>query len=120
MSTSLPEWKIPSDLKLLMESDEDLTWESDNWSPVELSVIGGTSHNGRSIDQSWQVEFEAEESDGYELLDRILIAVDEKDPGIRPDLHCEDTEEAAVVIWVESEDTCRRLMKILWPIVHES
>ena len=103
-----------------MESDEDLTWESDRWSPIQLSVIGGTSYNGRDIDQSWQIEYEADGCDGYEMLDRILTAVDENAPDIRPDLHCDDTEDAAVVIWTESEETCRRLMALVWPVVHES
>ena len=83
-------------------------------------MIGGTSYDGRDIDQSWQIEYEPDECDGYEMLNRILEAVDERDPEIRRELHCDDTEDAAVVIWVESEDTCRRLMALVWPVVHAS
>ena len=120
MTTSLPEWQIPSDLKALVESDEDLTWESARWSPIQLSVIGGTSYCGRDIAESWQIKYEPHSCDGYEMLDRILTAVDENDPDIRPDLHCDDTEGAAMVIWTESEDTSRRLMALVWPVVHAS
>lgn len=120
MTASLPEWEIPSDLAALLEADEDLTWESDRWAPIQLSVIGGTSYDGRDIDQAWQIEYEPEDGDGYEMLERILTAVDQHAPDIRPALHSEDTEEAAVVIWTESEETCRRLMALAWPIVQES
>lgn len=120
MATPLPDWRIPSDLKALMQTDEDLAWCSDQWSPIQLSVIGGTSYDGRDIDQSWQIEYEPDGCGGYEMLDRVLAAVDEHDPDIRPDLHCNDTEDAALVIWTESEDICRRLMVLVWPIVHES
>lgn len=117
MADSLPAWQIPSDLVSLMAADEDLTWESDHWSPVQLSVIGGTSYNGRDIEQSWQIEYEPEDCDGYDFLDRVLAAVAERDPEIENELHCDDTEDAAVVIWAESEDVCRRLMTIIWSLI---
>lgn len=120
MAASLPAWQIPSDLVSLMVADEDLTWESDHWSPVQLSVIGGTSYNGRGIAQSWQIEYEPEDCDGYDFLDRVLAAVAERAPEIQNELHCDDTEDAAVVVWAESEDVCRRLMTIIWPLIDEA
>ena len=120
MTHSLPEWQIPSDLASLIEDDEDLTWESDHWLPIQLSVIGGTSYQARDIEQSWQIEYEPEDCDGYDLLDRIRSAVAVGDPEIQSQLRCDDTEDAAVVIWVECEELCRRLMAIVWPLVEES
>jgi hypothetical protein len=58
MKLSKPEWRIPENLQSLIDSDEDLTWETDDWLPIQLIVMGGTTYCGRDIDQAWQIEFE--------------------------------------------------------------
>lgn len=116
----MPQWQIPSNLQSLIDDDDDLTWDTDDWSPIELTVMGGTSFEGRDIALSWQLEYEPDNGDGYEFLDRVLAAVNDAAPDIADDLHCDDTEDATFVIWVESESTCKQLLDIVWSLVDQS
>lgn len=120
MSTPMPQWQIPPNLQSLIDADDDRTWSTEDWSPIELTVMSGTLYEGRDIELSWQLEYEPDDCDGYEFLDRVLAAVNDAAPEIADDLHCDDTEDAAFVIWAESESTCKRLLEIVWSLVDQS
>ncbi|MEP2074028.1 hypothetical protein [Rhodopirellula bahusiensis] len=113
----MPEWNIPSDLQTLIDADDDSTWDCDDWSPIALTVSGDAQHDGREIELAWQIEYETIGCTGYEFCDRVMAAVETGDPDLASLLNCGDTESAACVIWVETEDACRRLLEIVWPMV---
>lgn len=113
----MPKWNIPTDLRALIEADDDFMWESDDWSPILLTVSGDTQHDERDIDLAWQIEYETVGCTGYEFCDRVMAAVEAADAELVSLLNCGDTESAACVIWVETEDACRRLIEIVWPMV---
>jgi hypothetical protein len=117
MEPNRPEWRIPKNLQALIEDDEDLTWETDEWSPIQLTVMGGTSYCGRDIHQAWQIAFEPTGSTGYNWSARIEEAVKKQYPEMASELHFDDTELSTCVVWVESEATCRRLMEIIWALI---
>ena len=113
----LPEWNIPPDLRALVDADNDSAWNCDDWSPIVLSVSRNTQHDERDINLAWQIEYETTGCTGYEFCDRVMVAVKASDPSLAALLNCGDTESAACVIWVETEDACRRLLEIVWPMV---
>jgi hypothetical protein len=122
------------DLPAVIEADEDLTWESSVWAPIQLTVMGGTEYRGREIPLAWQIEFDPTgpefdvpneklrrmgvEPDGYGWSNLIDQVVKKYHSDMGNALHFGDTEEAACVIWVEAEDTCRRLVDIAWTLIH--
>jgi len=112
----LPEWQIPSDLRSLIDADDDSMWNCDDWSPIILTVSGDTQHDGRNINLAWQIEYETTGCTGYEFCERVIAAVESAAADLFPLLNCGDTESAACVIWVETEDACRRLLQIVWPM----
>ena len=118
MESKRPEWRIPENLQSLIEADDDLSWETSDWSPILLSVISGTSY-GRDIPLAWQIEFEPIGSTGYDWSDRIAHAVDEQYPELVDHLHFDDTELSTCVVWVESEAVCRRLIDVVWTLIHD-
>jgi hypothetical protein len=120
MKPNRPEWNIPDNLQSLIDDDEGLTWESDDWSPIQLAVMGGTSYGGRDIPQAWQIEFEPTGSTGYDWSARIEQALREQYPEMTSELHFDDTELSTFVVWVESEETCRRVMEIIWTLIHDT
>lgn len=131
MNSKTPQWKIPENLGDLIS--EDASWETDEWSPIVLTVMGGTIYQGREISLSWQIEFipygkqfELPNGrltalgftpDGYGWADAISSAINQKIPGIHGELHFGDTEQSSCVIWVESERTCKTLMEIAWNMI---
>jgi hypothetical protein len=120
MIPPVPRWKIPQDLKTVIDNHDDQIWENDDWLPIMLTVMGGTTYADREIELAWQIAYEPEGCDGYQFLDRTLAVVSEVAPDLSDDLHCGDTEQATLVIWVESESNCRRLLEIIWPSVFHS
>ena len=58
MKPDKPQWQIPDDLSALIASDDDSTWTTHEWAPIELSVMAGTMYAGRDIPLAWQIEFE--------------------------------------------------------------
>jgi hypothetical protein len=133
MKPDRPEWRIPADLPELIAADDDLTWETQDWAPIELSVMAGTTYAGRDIPLAWQVEFEPAgpafdganakiaamgvEPDGYGWSSLIAAVMQKHHPEIADDLNYGDTETSACVIWVESEETCRRLVEMVWTLI---
>ena len=113
----MPDWRVPTDLRSLIADDKDATWDCDDWLPITLSVVGGTQHDGRNIDLAWQIEYEPTGCTGYDFCDRVVAAADSADPELVPLLNCGDTESAACVIWVETDNACKRLLAIVWPMV---
>ena len=136
MKPSKPEWNIPQNLQSLLDSDEDLTWEAHDWSPIQLTVMGGTTYDGRDIDQSWQIEFDPSEvdfeasnqklsgmgieADGYGWARLIQEVAKKYHPDMADELHFGDTEESTCVVWVESEATCRRLVDVVWTLIYDT
>jgi hypothetical protein len=136
MKRDRPEWRIPADLPELIAADDDLTWETDDWAPIQLSVMAGTTYGERDIPLAWQIEFEPVgrafksgnaklkamdvEPDGYGWSSLIAAAMEKHHPEIADDLHHGDTEASACVIWVESEETCRRLVEVVWSLIFSS
>lgn len=132
MQIAKPDWSIPKNIAEIVADDE--MWEDDRWSPLLLTVIGGTSYKGRDIPLSWQIEFEPSdetfdsanekiealgvEPDGYGWANVIASVVAKYHPELTDELQFGDTEEEACVVWVESEDTCKTLMNVIWSLVY--
>jgi hypothetical protein len=132
MQTTKPDWVIPQDIVDIVTINE--MWEDDRWSPILLTVIGGTKYKGRDIPLAWQIEFEPSdpffdaanrkiealgvEPDGYGWVSVINSVVGNYHPELINELQFGDTEEETCVVWVESEGACRRLMNIVWSLVH--
>jgi hypothetical protein len=135
MKSTRPEWRIPADLHDLIAADADLTWATDEWAPLELSVMAGTSYAGRDIPLAWQVEFEPTnpsfeganakisamggEPDGYGWSKVIASIMGKYHPDASDELQYGDTETSACVIWTESEQTCRRMVEVIWNLINE-
>ena len=134
MRNTKPLWTIPTDIADIIADDE--MWEDDRWSPVLLTLIGGTSYKGRDIPISWQIEFEPTneaftapnekiaklglDASGYGWANVIASVVGKYHPELADELQFGDTDESACVIWVESEQSCKLLMDVVWELVHGS
>lgn len=134
MQTTKPDWVIPKNIVDVVAINE--MWEDDRWSPILLTIIGGTTYKGRNIPLAWQIEFEpsdpifdaanrkiaalAVEPDGYGWAKVINSVVGKYHPELIDELQFGDTEEGSCVVWVESEESCRRLMDIVWSLAHPS
>ncbi len=133
MKPTQPEWRIPADLPALIAGDDDLTWVTDEWAPLALSVVAGTTYAGRDIPLAWQVEFEptdpafegpnakiaamGHEPDGYGWSKVIASVMAKYHPDVSDQLQYGDTDISACVIWSESEETCRRLVEVIWQLI---
>lgn len=129
---SMPDWAIPDDLDTII-ADEGM-WESDHWQPVMLTVMGDTVYQGRPIPQAWQIEFSphgpefshannrlaaaGKTPDAYGWRDFIVEAMAKQAPNHVGEIHADDTEAAALVIWVESEEACKALIEVIWKTLH--
>jgi len=133
----MPKWNIPKDLQELIDADSpdgDGMWEDDGWEPILLTVMAGTSHEGRDVPLAWQIEFDANderladanvkieasglEADGYGWAKVIRSEFAKHHPAMADGLHFNDTEEEVCVVWVESESTCKTLMEVVWTLIH--
>jgi hypothetical protein len=104
------------------------------WTPIELSVMAGTEYAGREISMTWQIEFEPNgpgfeepntklskmglDPDGYGWSALIASVMKKYHPDVADELQYGDTEQSACVIWVESEETCRRLVEVALTLIH--
>lgn len=114
---SQPHWNIPTDLQAILDADEDGVWEDDTWQPILLSVMQGTSYDGRDIPLAWQIEFEPPGNrsgdDWSEIIrDEFLV----QHMNFAGELHL-DSEFSTCVIWVESEEVCRHLVILAWQLL---
>lgn len=123
----LPEWKIPKNIAKLVKEDD--MWEDDRYEPILLTVMPGTSHRGRKIPLAWQIEFDPHddqfaaanqrlrasdtESDGDGWAEVIEKQFSKRYPRLAGGLHS-DSESNTCVLWVESEDTCKKLVALVW------
>lgn len=126
---------MPSNLSELIDQDSYGIWEDEaTFSPIKLSVMKGVVYAGRPIDLSWQIEFEPSgdefeignarlegmslDADGYGWATLINSVFQKYHSELAPELQFGDTEEAACVVWVESESTCRILAAVAWNLIH--
>jgi hypothetical protein len=132
MAKAMPTWNIPKNLSVILAEEGE--WEDERWSPITLSVIGGTTYHGRAITQSWQIAFSpgdeffdelnerladaGGDSDGYAWLAQVQQHLGKADPGLLSRLHTGDTESDACVIWVENESDGRALVEAVWTMLH--
>ena len=130
-----PEWNIPSDLESRLDADEDGMWDDDRWAPIHLTVMKGTSYDGRDIPLAWQIAFEpfgedfananakikelGVEPDGYGWGNVLNSVITEYHPEIVDELQFGDCEIATCVVWVESEKTCKTLIQVAWSLIHD-
>jgi len=133
MAARFPTWKVPKNLKSILEEEE--VWEDSRWQPLLLSVLGGTTYDGRDIPMCWQVEFEAGDDffaplldrlaeagmvpDGYAWLEVVRRHLGKTNSEILEKLHDDDTENAACVVWVETERDARALVESVWTMLHD-
>jgi hypothetical protein len=129
----MPQWKMPKNIAKALEDGNGI-WEDERWSPILLTAKSGTEFNGREIPIAWQIEFDPTdadcqqanaklevmgiEPDGYGWGDNILKNIASVDPGLAERLHL-DCETATCVIWVESDEDCRRLLETTWKLFFE-
>jgi hypothetical protein len=134
MNSNIPVWDIPDNLAELVAENE--AWEDESWAPILLTVMGGTSYQGRDIPLSWQIEFEPSDEefeaanekieslgatpDGYGWANVIQSVVAKHHPEMVDELHLGDTDESACVIWVESEPTCKVLIQVAWGLINKA
>ena len=131
MDIAGPVWAIPQNIEAIIKTEE--LWGDDRWSPILLTILGGTSYKGRKIPLSWQIEFEpigdvfensnkriaslGAEPDGYGWANVIRSVAAKHHPDIVDELQFGDTDQNACVIWVESENSCKILMQIAWALI---
>jgi len=137
MSSPIPAWKIPSNLEELIDSDDGGIWDdAETFAPMTLSVMKDTVYDGREIPLAWQIEFEPEseeceatnqriqamgiEPDGYGWATLINSVVRKYHPDIAEELNFGDTESASLVVWVESEQSCRIVTEVVWNLIFAS
>ncbi len=128
----MPEWKIPKNIQKRVE-EEDGMWEDERWDPLLLTVMSGSSYEGRDIPLMWQIEFDpfddrleaanekleaaGVEPDGDGWSEVIETEFAKRHPKLAADFHS-DSESSACVVWVESEATCQKLMELIWSLTH--
>src|SRR5262249_32274830 len=131
MPKTPPKWNIPKNLKKLVE--EDGMWEDERWDPILLTVMPDTSYEGRDIPLTWQIEFDPFddrletagrriEASGIEADGDGWSSVIEKEfsrryPKLAGEFHS-DSESSTCVVWVASESACRKLMELVWSLMH--
>jgi hypothetical protein len=128
----MPRWKPPRDVaKALVDGDG--CWEDERWSPILLTAMSGTTHQGHEIPVAWQIEFDPSEDeceranvrleamgvepDGYGWGEYIHSTIRKGNPALAERLHLTDCETATCVIWVESEEDCRVLLETTWKLL---
>ena len=128
----MPTWKAPRNIEKALEVGDGF-WEDDRWSPILLTAMSGTELDGREIPVAWQIEFDPEEEDfetanakleemgiepdGYGWGEFIRRSIHKADPGLAKRLHTTDCEASTCVIWVESDEDCRRLLEAAWKLI---
>lgn len=129
---SLPAWKIPKNIQKRVD-DEDGMWEDERFDPILLTVMSGVEYEGRDIPLSWQIEFDpfddrletanekletsGIEPDGDGWAEVIEKKFTKRYPKLAGELHS-DSESSTCVLWVESEDACKKLIGLVWSLIH--
>jgi len=131
----MPQWKLPQQLESIIE-ENDGQWEDDRREPIILTVISGTTFEGRDIPLMWEIEFDPTDDvidsanerlekqgidpDGYEWGQVIQTAMNDQHPELTNLLHFGDCEASTCVAWTESEESCRLLMETTWRLMYDS
>jgi hypothetical protein len=128
-----PKWTMPKNLEELVEQNDGL-WDDDRWKPILLTVMSDTSSGSRKIRLSWQLEFDpyakpfkaagkrlleanGVEPDGDAWTNLIQREFAKHYPGLVDELDS-DSETSTCVMQVQSEETCRKLLELIWSRVH--
>jgi hypothetical protein len=128
----LPKWKIPKNIQKRIDA-EDGMWEDERFDPILLTVMSGTSYRGRKIPLAWQIEFDPSdehmkaanqkleassvEPDGDGWAEVIEKELARHHPIIAGELHS-DSESSTCVLWVESENACKKLIELVWSLIY--
>jgi hypothetical protein len=131
----MPKWQIPADLEQLLNADDGGMWEDNSWAPIVLTVMKDITLEGRAIPMAWQIEFhqyEVQSESANQKIENLGIepnslgweifltgVIEERHPDIVDELHF-DSETDTCVVWVESEETCKRLIQVAWSLIHDS
>lgn len=126
-------WNVPDNVDELATADPYGIWDTHEYQPIVLSVMTGTVYGGRAIPLAWQIEFEPKnvenerairtikhlgiEPDGYGWCKLVAAAAQQRFPELTNQLHTGDTEDATCVIWVETEEACRKLIGVAYELV---
>lgn len=124
-------WRIPKGLAKILRSEG--MWESERFDPILLTVMSDTSYQGRDIPLAWQIEFDPfddrldvankriktagiePDGDGWsEVIQKRFSAMH---PTLAGEFHS-DSESSTCVLWVESEGACRKLLELVWSLIH--
>jgi hypothetical protein len=130
----MAQWPVPKNVADLVAADPDHVWETDVFAPILLSVIGGTVYSDRPVPLAWQIQFEADDVAGASGEDLIAAAELEPDgdgwcalivdrairqfPEMADQLRT-DSEQSTCVLWVESEELCRKLIQVVLTLVSD-
>jgi len=133
VASSLPKWQVPGDLKKSVAAAGG-SWEEERYDPLLLTVSTGTTHDGREVPLSWQIEFDpfderleaagerlerrGVEPDGDGWSSVIQKAFRKRFPKLARELH-DDSETSTCVLWVESETACKRLVELIWSMLYK-
>ena len=131
----MPHWDPPEDMAQALVGGEGI-WEDERWSPILLTAMSGSAHQGRAIPIVWQIEFDPTEEaceranaslaemgvepDGYGWGEFIRSTIRGGNSGLAERLHITDCERGTCVVWVESEDDCRMLLEATWQLFFAS
>ena len=103
---TMPEWNIPTNLQEAITKDDDNMWESEQWNPIILRIIGGTIYRERAIPLAWEIELPLDddffddvnpqletlsvEADGYGWLELIEYHLSQDAPSLVERIHTGD------------------------------
>ena len=128
----MPSWTMPPDLPVIVAEDGE--WEDPSWDPLVLTVVGDTRLEGRLIPIAWQLSLWTEDApavlraavaaaygkaDGHGWAHWLLAALEARGQKVAARAH-DDSEEAACVLWVETEADGRLLMEGAWLLLQEA
>lgn len=125
----MPDWAFPPNLAALVDEAEGFL-EDDRWHPIEVTLIGGTTYEGRDIPLSWQVSFSPGqpvfaaanmrhfgrlEADGYGWADLVASRIRQPHPEAAEEIH-DDSENSTFVMWAETEAAGKVLLETVWDL----
>jgi len=128
-----PKWSMPKNLEELVEQNDGM-WDDDRWKPIRLTVMSDTSSRGRKIPLSWQLEFDPYVKPFKAAGKRMIMArgvephgdawanlIEREFAKRHPELAGElesDSETSTCVMQVESEETCKKLLGLVWSLIY--
>jgi hypothetical protein len=128
-----PKWTMPKNVEELVEQNDGM-WVDERWNPILLWVMSDVSSRGRKIPLTWQLQFDPYVKPFKAAGKRLIEA-----RGVEPDGHAwtnliereftrchreladelnSDSEIGTWVMQVGSEETCKKLLELVWSLVH--